>query len=482
MRQQLETCENDIAREEKSLKTVEKQLQDINNAIANLQADIASTEEQFWEFLPETFHGVDPDVAVDRFSEKIEESAKHKDINWIPQRPSFKLLDTKIETNRRDLKNLNDNRENLQGEIDAYRREGEALLDTVRDKTGGLETENAINAAIDEMGAQLQVKEPERDDAQRRLQESINLSTQMQTKHEMSEKHYKERSEKFERARDIYFDKLDETGFDSPETHGNAFRDEAQIQEFTDQINAFESEKQQLALEITELRTRFEETPYDPEALVRIEAEVEEIGEDIQEIQREVGAQQQRIDDLKDALQKREALGDVHREAQQELERWQRLYAVMPRNDLRDFALEIMFKQMGRLANVQLDYLTSERYQLKVESIGNLTVVDRWNANEERPVETLSGGESFLTSLALALALADLSRGRAQLHSLFLDEGFGTLDAETLDTAIAALEGLRMQGRSIFLISHVQELTRRIPVKINVRKHGNGSSSVDIRG
>lgn len=137
---------------------------------------------------------------------------------------------------------------------------------------------------------------------------------------------------------------------------------------------------------------------------------------------------------------------------------------------------------MGVLANVQLDYLTSERYQLKVESIGNLTVIDRWNANEERPVETLSGGESFLTSLALALALADLSRGRAELNSLFLDEGFGTLDAETLDVAIAALEGLRMQGRSIFLISHVQELTRRIPVKINVRKRGDGSSSVQIQG
>ena len=96
---------------------------------------------------------------------------------------------------------------------------------------------------------------------------------------------------------------------------------------------------------------------------------------------------------------------------------------------------------MGSLANEQLKYLTSERYQLKVEGIGDLSVVDRWNANEERPVETLSGGESFLTSLALALALSELSRGRSQLNSLFLDEGFGTLDTETLDIAIAALEG-----------------------------------------
>ena len=163
------------------------------------------------------------------------------------------------------------------------------------------------------------------------------------------------------------------------------------------------------------------------------------------------------------------------------MERWERLKGTIPANTLRDFALDIMFQQVSRIANVQLAYLTSDRYQLDVETIGKLTVIDRWNANEKRPVETLSGGESFLTSLALALALSELSQGRAQLNSLFLDEGFGTLDAETLDIAIAALEGLRMQGRSIYLISHIQELTRRLPVKINVKKRGNGSSYIDIR-
>ena len=218
-------------------------------------------------------------------------------------------------------------------------------------------------------------------------------------------------------------------------------------------------------------------------ALARIEIESEEIGETVSsKAQQAVGAQQQRIDNLKDALKKREALGAKITAAEAELRRWKNLQDTIPANSLRDFALEIMFKQMGNLANEQLKYLTSERYQLKVESIGDLTVIDRWNANEKRPVETLSGGESFLTSLALALALADLSRGRAQLNSLFLDEGFGTLDRETLDVAISALEGLRMQGRSIFLISHVQELTRRIPVKITVRKRGDGSSSVQVQG
>ena len=193
-------------------------------------------------------------------------------------------------------------------------------------------------------------------------------------------------------------------------------------------------------------------------------------------------AQQREIAQLTDALSQREALDDEIQTASDELDRWSNLQNAMPANDLRDFALDIMFKQVSRIANAQLKYLTAERYQLKVEGIGRLTVVDRWNANDERPVETLSGGESFLTSLALALALSELSRGRSQIHSLFLDEGFGTLDSEALDVAIAALEGLQIQGRSIFLISHIGELTRRIPVRIAVEKMGNGSSRVQIRG
>ncbi len=479
--QQLETCEVDLAREEESLEDLEEQLQDAVNTIADLQADIKSTKERFWKFLPTAFHGVTPQAAKDQFSKKIE-VVEDTQIKLSTIENKLNLINAEIRTDQRDLKNLQEGRKELQTEIEQYRSDGEVLLNTVREKTDGLETEDEIDDEIDALVADLQAKETEHDEAVQQLQESQTLLTEKRATHRYCEDRYEESAEKLETARQTYFDKLEDTNFDSPEAHDDAFRDDAQMQEFACQIDAHEDEKRNLVLEITELKTRFEETPFDPEALARIEMKMKEIQAQLQEKLKGIGTQQKVIDDLKKHLEQREALGEEVAAAQQELERWQRLYEVMPRSELRDFALEIMFKQMGNLANVQLDYLTSERYQLKVESIGNLSVIDRWNANEERPVETLSGGESFLTSLALALALADLSRGRAQLNSLFLDEGFGTLDAETLDTAIAALEGLRMQGRNIFLISHVQELTRRIPVKINVRKRGDGSSSVQIQG
>lgn len=479
--QQLETCENDIKREISDLKDIQTQLENISNTISDLEVDITATEVRFWESMPDSFHGVDPAAAVKQFNDKIEEVGQHE-IERDGAKTQLQVLNANIEADRDRSQDLKDSREDLKTDIDKYRSEGEACLEAARQKTGGLEADTEIDAAIDTLKTQLQMKAKARDDAEQQLQNNQQLLTQKQTTHGHCERQYEKSSEKLETARETYFKQLSDAGFDSPEAHNNAFRDDAQIHDLTDQIDTHEDEKQTLELVITELRTRFQENPFNPEMLEAIETQVKEIEAQFQAKLEERGAQHQRIDDLKKHLKQREALGSEVAAAEAEVMRWKRLQDTIPRNDLRDFALEIMFRQMGNLANDQLKYLTAERYQLKVEGIGDLTVIDRWNANEERPVETLSGGESFLTSLALALALADLSRGRAQLNSLFLDEGFGTLDTETLDVAIAALEGLRMQGRSIFLISHIQELTRRLPVKINVRKRGNGSSSIDIRG
>lgn len=479
--QQLETCENNITRETNALNDTEMQLVALNDTIADLHADIKATEERFWESMPDTFHGVKPKKAVKKFEDNIEAVASRED-ELGKAETQLQVLNVNIEADEATLQNLENSRETLKNEKDEYLRETEMSLSAAREKTGGLETEDDINKAIGALEADLQTKENARDDAEQQLQNSRNLLTQKQTTHGHCEEQYAESAEKLEMARDAYFNKLEKEGFNTPEAHENAFRDDDQIQDLTDQIDAYEQEMRELASGIRELSARFDENPFDPDALGRIETQLTDIETQLLEKQQEIGAQQQKIDNLKDALEKREALGNELGSAQQELERWQRLQETIPANTLRDFALEIMFKQMGSLANEQLKYLTSERYQLKVESIGDLTVLDRWNANEERPVETLSGGESFLTSLALALALSELSRGRAQLNSLFLDEGFGTLDAETLDTAIAALEGLRMQGRNIFLISHIRELTRRLPVKIEVHKKGDGSSSVKIQG
>lgn len=131
-------------------------------------------------------------------------------------------------------------------------------------------------------------------------------------------------------------------------------------------------------------------------------------------------------------------------------------------------------------ANKHLQEL-SKRYEL--QRIGDtlaLQVVDLDMLGEVRSVHSLSGGESFLISLALALGLSSLSSNRMKVESLFIDEGFGSLDIDTLRVAMDALESLQTQGRKIGVISHVAEMTERITTQINVVKSANGKSSIDI--
>jgi exonuclease SbcC len=128
----------------------------------------------------------------------------------------------------------------------------------------------------------------------------------------------------------------------------------------------------------------------------------------------------------------------------------------------------------------RLSTLSSGRYRLEFDA-DEFFVVDTWNGEERRSARTLSGGETFLASLALALALSEQVRSlavteKARLDSLFLDEGFGTLDPESLETVVEAIEQLGGDGRVVGVITHVQELAIRLPVRVEVEKSPRGST------
>ncbi|EWH08923.1 DNA repair ATPase [Catenovulum agarivorans DS-2] len=147
----------------------------------------------------------------------------------------------------------------------------------------------------------------------------------------------------------------------------------------------------------------------------------------------------------------------------------------------RKFAQGLTLQQLVYLANQQLQHL-HDRYQLvrKSQDGLDLAIIDTWQNDVERDTQTLSGGESFLVSLALALALSDLVSHKTNIESLFLDEGFGTLDSDTLDLALDALDRLNASGKMIGIISHIDSLKERIPVQIRVNKHnGLGYSQLE---
>lgn len=166
-------------------------------------------------------------------------------------------------------------------------------------------------------------------------------------------------------------------------------------------------------------------------------------------------------------------------------EKWKKLDSLFGSADGKKFkviAQGYTLNLLLRYANKHLSYL-AKRYELKqVSEQLTLQVVDRYMLDEVRTVHSLSGGESFLVSLALALGLSSLSSRNLNVDSLFIDEGFGSLDAETLNMAMEALEQLQSQGRKIGVISHVQEMSERIPAQIKIQRGHSGRSTVSIIG
>ena len=148
-------------------------------------------------------------------------------------------------------------------------------------------------------------------------------------------------------------------------------------------------------------------------------------------------------------------------------------------NRFERWVLDHVLYDLCAAASTLLHELSERAYSLSVDERGSFVVIDHRNADEARLARTLSGGETFLASLALALALAEQvarSGTGARLESLFLDEGFGTLDAATLDVVAGAMEDLGARGRMVGLVSHVPELAERVPVRFEVRRQPRSST------
>jgi exonuclease SbcC len=148
------------------------------------------------------------------------------------------------------------------------------------------------------------------------------------------------------------------------------------------------------------------------------------------------------------------------------------------------FAQGITLDQLIYLANKHLQIL-SPRYELQRSSDSNklleIEIIDSFQGDVVRPVSTLSGGESFIVSLSLALGLSALASQKISIDSLFLDEGFGTLDSDSLELALNALNQLQSSGKMVGVISHVEALKERIPLQIRVMPKGDGTSGLNLK-
>jgi exonuclease SbcC len=247
-------------------------------------------------------------------------------------------------------------------------------------------------------------------------------------------------------------------------------------------------QSQQQAGDLAQQKSKFQEqgiiddvTCFD---LDRLAAILLEFNSQLKAFQQQMGQLSQQLDfDKANRLQQASLLEKIS-QTQVELDDLSHLNSLIGSADgakFRRFAQGLTLVHLVQLANDRLTRLYG-RYQLQCQKNDSLAleVQDTWQGDSARDIKTLSGGESFLISLALALALSDLVSSKTSIDSLFLDEGFGTLDNDTLEVALDALDNLNASGKMIGVISHVDALKERIAVQIKVKKlSGMGISSLD---
>lgn len=198
--------------------------------------------------------------------------------------------------------------------------------------------------------------------------------------------------------------------------------------------------------------------------------------------------------EIKEAFRKNQEIRDRNQAVYKEIDAqevicstWRELFKIIgnSKDAFNVYVQRLTLKHLLDLANVHL-YKLNKRYSLKMEEGYkpkeelNFNLIDHYQTDQTRLVDTSSGGEKFIISLALALGLSDLASKNVKIDSLFIDEGFGTLDINTLETVISTLETLQSQGKMIGIISHVESLKERIPTQIQITKKSNGVSIVEI--
>jgi exonuclease SbcC len=296
---------------------------------------------------------------------------------------------------------------------------------------------------------------------------------------------FKELRESLERMEKAFAKRIREAGFSDE-------NDFITMRISRDEFESLERMEKELLFEEKDISTRLKETLRNLEEehvravterqIPELQVEIAACDEAIADLNSTLGRIRQKLEDHeKLAAQQKDLLQALER---QEIEclRWEKLHDLIGSADgkrFRVFAQGLTFDRLIAHANRNLQKM-SDRYLLvrKENSSLDLDIIDGYQAGEIRSTKNLSGGESFIVSLALALGLSGMASRNVRIDSLFLDEGFGTLDSDTLEVALGTLSTLQQEGKMIGIISHVPALKERIPTKITVIKKAGGRSRI----
>lgn len=482
MQMQFDARQQDRQRLQDGIAQLEANHQKTQQKITQLQQDINQLQGDWNEFGYQA--GEDAARLLELLKHQVEHWLRYQQLKQQHQE-TLALLNKDLELAQQQANQANRDLQSLQQDSDTHQHKLQVLQQERRDLFGD-----------EEVAQQKRQWQQRLQDAALRHEEAHAKWQQAQQQCQQTQQRLDDATQQLKHTEDTLLEQEQQW---QQQLQQHAFANEQAWQTQllpADELQALQQQAQQLQQRAIELAQTQQHL-----ALALQELNIEHVDADEQQ------QLQQRLLDLQDAYQQHtQSLGAIKQQLQQqqqaeeraaaqlqqiqtqqqECNRWRELNDLIGSSDgkkYRLFAQSLTFNHLVRLANAQLKHM-SDRYVLQQnpEALLQLEVIDQYQAGTVRSSKNLSGGESFIVSLALALGLARMASDSTQIDSLFLDEGFGTLDEDALDVALNTLASLQQEGKLIGVISHVGALKERIATQIQVEPKHSGQSRLSGSG
>ncbi|AKL75670.1 exonuclease subunit SbcC [Bacillus velezensis] len=398
----------------------------------------------------------------------------------------------RIETSIAFLKEHEEEKEHLQEMKHRLERERlelhyaserlQQVIDGYEQELGTAAEETSISAKLEAVRQELQLlksKEQSLFDALKQAQQSLNDAKGRESGSLMS---LRDAETSLEKAQNDWRARSKDTGFTEPDQVKKSLLPQGRAEEMKKEIDEFLDTSKQLSANISRVTDKLAERRISEEEWTASVSLLKQAEAESGAAMEEKGAQAKAFAVMQKQHKRFKEIEAELKSWQTQIDRLDKLQSVCKGNTFVEFLAEEQLESVARDASARLGALTRQRYAILVDSEGGFVMRDDANGGVKRPVSSLSGGETFLTSLSLALALsAQIQlRGQYPLQFFFLDEGFGTLDQGLLDTVVTALEKLQSDNLSVGVISHVQELRARLPKKLIVHPSEPGGKGTRV--
>ncbi len=381
-----------------------------------------------------------------------------------------------------------------------YIKELQKEQDTIKDEANKLQTQSKTILDIEDLDGFEKTIENSMQSIVKSYNDTQNLLTSLKTKEESLEKQItqlqtkqKQDNKNLETTQESFDNALKEYGFNSQEEFEKANLQSEEFETLTKlckdieqrytQIQTLKTDTNQKLKEYKDLETK---SNPNKKQLDEVNKELQELQNKIDKLQETIGSISKELEINTQNIKKSEDKIKQLEKKKQAFQVWVKLNDMIGSSQgdkFAKFAQGITLDQLIYLANKHLEIL-SPRYELQRNTESNklldIEIIDGFQGDVVRGVNTLSGGESFIVSLSLALGLSSLASQKISIDSLFLDEGFGTLDSDSLELALNALNQLQSSGKMVGVISHVEALKERIPLQIKVQPRGDGTSLLNL--